>query len=128
MYRFKNDYVYFDRHIGNVYYEFFFISCKSDRFWLYFNIRESFVNVLLFRDVFLVCSVVSWILSWFFLKWRRLVWDTRLFFVEIVFFVSGDSLSVSIESLFVIFRQRGSSRFSVVFSFSCWPKVLRIGL
>ena len=128
MYCLESDYVRIDRHVDSVCHEFFSISCKSSRFWLYFNIRGSLVNVLLFRNVFLVCFVVSWILSWFFLRWRRLVWDTRLFFTGIVFFVFGDSLSISIKSLFITFRRRGSLRFFVVFSFDYWLKVFRIEL
>ena len=128
MYCLKSDRIRIDRHIVSVCHEFFSISCRSDRFWLHSNTCRSSINVLLFRDVFLVCSVVSWILSWFFLRWERLTWDTRFFFVGIVFFVSGGFLSVSIESLFVTSRWRGPSWFFVVFSFDCWSRVLRIEL
>ena len=128
MYRFESDYVRIGKYVYNTCHEFFSISCESNRFWLYFNICEFFVNVLLFRDVFLVYFVVSWILSWFFFSWWRLVWGTRLFFTGIFFFVFGDSLSVSIESLFVIFHWLSFFWFFVVFLFSYWSRVLCIGL
>ena len=128
MYRLESDDVYVKRHVDDVYHKFSFISCKLSKFRLHFNIRKSFVNVLFFKDVFSVYFVVFWILFRFFFKWKRLVWGTRLFFVEIVFFVFGSSLSISIESSFVIFYRRGSSWFFVVFPFSYWSRVFRIEL
>ena len=128
MYCLEGDHVCVGRHVDDTCYEFFSIFYKSGKFWLHSNTRGSFVNVLLSRDVFLVCFVVFWILSWFFFNWRRLVWDTRLFFVEIVFFVFGGSFSISIESSFVTLYRRGSLWFLVVFSFDCCLRVFRIGL
>ena len=128
MCRLESDCIHVGRHVDDVCHEFFSIFCRLDRFWLHSNTREFFVNVLFFRDVFLVCFVISWILFWFFFNWERLVWGTRLFFTEIVFFVSGNSLSISIKSLFVISRRRGSLWFFVVLSFDCWSRVLRIEL
>ena len=124
----ESNHVRTDKHIDDVYHEFFSIFYRSNRFCLYSNTRKSLVNVLLFRNVFLVCSDVSWILSWLFLRWRRLVWDTRLFFIEIVFFVFDNSLLVSMKLMFVIFYRRRSLRFSVVFPFSYRSKVLCIEL
>ena len=128
MCHFKDDCVRTGKHVYDVSYKFFFIFCKSSKPWFHSNICGSFVNVLLFRDVFLVCLVVFWIFFWFFFSWWRLVWGTRLFFTKIFFFVFGGSLLVSIESLFITFRWLISSWFSVVFSFSYWSRILRIEL